>query len=59
MSPREVELPICEECGHIGKMPAGIYGNKTWCLGPNADRHKKVAKRLYRFVEVGPVEADA
>lgn len=54
---REVHLPVCEVCGHVGKMPAGIYGNKTWCLGPNTERHKKAKKELYRFVEVGRVEA--
>jgi len=47
----EVELPVCEQCGHVGRMPNGNYGGATWCTGPGKQHHKRIRKTMRRFVE--------
>lgn len=54
----EVELPVCPICGHVGKMPAGIFGDKTWCRGPNKAQHPRERKVPHHFRDMGPVPLD-
>jgi len=50
-TPLSVELPVCPQCGRIGKLPAHIT-RKDWCNGGAGKTHKvaKMEKRV--FVEV-------
>jgi hypothetical protein len=59
MARRQVELPVCEVCGHIGKLPIGLFSGKGFCTGPMEDRHKRtpmvhrVFKEVRASVETG------
>jgi hypothetical protein len=46
-----VELPVCEVCGHIGKLPIGQFSGKGFCTGAMLNRHKRTAMKPRLFVE--------
>jgi hypothetical protein len=50
MKPREVELPVCPQCGHVGKRPAGNY--KGYCIGKAGQNHKRLRMTPVRFREI-------
>lgn len=50
--PCETWLPVCDKCGHIGKLPTFGGGFASWCEGPAGGRHKKCRMRTRRFVAV-------
>jgi hypothetical protein len=54
MPRREVELPVCPECGHISKLPAGLFSGKGFCSGPKDAQHKRVPMERRVFREVAP-----
>jgi hypothetical protein len=59
MARRQVELPVCEVCGHVGKLPIGLFSGKGFCTGPMENRHKRtpmvhrVFKEAKASVETG------
>lgn len=56
-APLEVELPVCDICGRVGKAPnAGSFASA--CTGPIGNTHKRRWMRLSRFVEATPFEGD-
>jgi hypothetical protein len=60
MARRQVELPVCEVCGHIGKLPVGLFSGKGFCSGPKDAQHKRVPMKPRVFRElVVDEEADA
>lgn len=53
-----VELPCCPQCGHVSKLPAGIFSGQGFCAGPKGAPHKRVRMQPRKFVEVpAPKEA--
>ena len=52
MNPREVTLPCCEVCGHVGKQPNGNF--RSFCTGPRGQMHKRTRMELRTFREVEP-----
>jgi hypothetical protein len=60
MARLQVELPVCEVCQHVGKLPAGLFSGKGFCSGPKDAQHKRVAMKPRVFREVqSRVEAGA
>lgn len=60
MARLEVELPVCDECGHVSKVPAGLFSGKGFCSGPIDAQHKRVPMKPRVFKEVkAPVETGA
>ena len=44
----EVELPVCEKCGHVGKLPGG--GSLTFnCTGPPEKMHTRTRMTMQTF----------
>ncbi len=52
MARLQVELPVCDICGHIGKLPAGLFSGKGFCSGPKDAQHKRVAMKPRVFKEI-------
>ena len=50
-SPITIELPVCPQCGHVSKIPAGLFSGKSFCSGPKVEPHKRVKMIDRRFVE--------
>lgn len=48
----QVELPVCEVCGHVGRLPIGLFSGKGFCIGPMTDRHPRVPMKPRVFREV-------
>jgi hypothetical protein len=49
----EAELPVCEICRRVGKLPLGSAGRiKTYCSGPAGSPHKptRMTTKLFREV---------
>jgi hypothetical protein len=51
--PREITLPECPRCGHVGKMPDSSWGGRDSCVGQPGTLHAKTKKvpTLWRKVE--------
>ena len=47
----EVDLPCCEVCGLVGKIPTGASSGRNTCVGPVGARHKRTTMKVRRFVE--------
>jgi hypothetical protein len=47
-----VELPVCDRCGRVGKVPAAQFAGKDMCTGPANAPHSKVRTKKVRFQEV-------
>lgn len=52
-SAREVELPVCPECGQIGKQP-GSPTTSYYCTGPVGDGHPRASMQEIRFLADPP-----
>jgi hypothetical protein len=53
-----VELPVCPECEHVSKVPAGLFSGDNFCGGPKKAPHKRCRMEVRKFVEVpAPKEA--
>jgi len=54
-APAEVWLPVCPECGHVGKIPmqdpSSGRGYVAFCTGPASASHSKAHMVARRFVE--------
>lgn len=60
MARLQVELPCCEVCGHVSKLPAGFFSGKSFCTGPIENRHKRTPMKPRVFREVAaPAEVEA
>lgn len=55
----EVELLVCEVCGHVGKLPIGLFSGKGFCTGPLDARHKRTPMKARIFKEVAAAESGA
>lgn len=57
-TPLTVELLSCPVCGHVGKIPVGLFDGKGFCTGPRSAPHKRMKMTPKKFVEVlAPAEA--
>lgn len=56
--PREVKLPVCDDCGNVGKRPIVKADQAHFCIGPAGQLHKKRRMRTAVFREL-PAEAPA
>lgn len=52
MKPREVDLPCCEICRRVGKLPADASGRKDICTGPQGSPHARTPMVARTFMEV-------
>ena len=53
MAPRrEIALPVCPECGHVGKVVLEDFRGGVYCQGPRGFEHKKVKTVATVFKEV-------
>jgi len=50
-APLEVDLPCCDVCGRVGKLPIGYAPGVHACVGPRDAPHKRTAMKARRFVE--------
>jgi hypothetical protein len=48
----QVEMPVCLQCNHVGKLPAGLFSGKGFCSGPKDAQHKRVPMKPRVFREV-------
>jgi len=49
---RSVELPVCPECGLVGKQPGGARTSYA-CTGPAGASHKRTSMKLVEYRAVG------
>lgn len=45
-----VDLPVCELCGHVGKMPNIGKEMALFCRGPSGNPHKRQRMVQHVFV---------
>ena len=51
-APLTVELPVCPRCGHVSKVPAGLFSGDNYCAGPKSAIHKRVRMEVRKFREL-------
>jgi hypothetical protein len=49
--PLTVQLPVCEICERVGKIPGGSFRGHNVCIGPVDAMHPRRKMKLRKFVE--------